>query len=65
VADLLALVRPSLATAPEGPVEREGFFEHVGARAFDVLAEARDALGLLVDTVYWSLLAPARGKGFR
>jgi phospholipid/cholesterol/gamma-HCH transport system permease protein len=65
VAELLALIRPSLATAAEGPAERVGLFEHVGGRAFDALAEARDALGLLVDTVYWSLLAPARGRGFR
>jgi len=65
VAELLELVRPSLAPAPQRRREWPGFFERLGGRAFDGLDEARDAAGLVVDALYWSILAPVRRKGLR
>ena len=64
VADLLELVKSSFEPAAPAP-RRQGFFELLGAAAFRFLAEVRDAAGLMVDTLFWSLLAPLRGMGMR
>ncbi len=64
-AKLLEFLGPALAEAPAPPRQREGAFEHVGSLAFEAWDEARAARDLGVDALYWSLLAPVRGKGLR
>ena len=65
VARLLELVRPSFE--PPAPVEprRVRLLESVGDRALRVLGEVREAGVLLVDSIFWAVLAPARGLGMR
>jgi len=65
VADLLELVRPSFAAGAGPRAERPGLFEAIGGAAFRGLDEARDALRLVVDALYWSALAPVLGRGLR
>ncbi len=65
VAELLRLVEPSFAPAERRRGRRMGLFERLGDGAFRALAEAREAAGLAVDALYWSLLAPVHGLGLR
>lgn len=65
VQEFVRLIHASLATSPPSPPRRPGMFEAVGAAAFAAVAEARDALELLVDMLYWGILAPLTGKGLR
>ncbi len=65
VAELLELLKPSFA--PPTPPEHEdvGVFQLLGDRVFNILAELREAGGLLVDAIFWAILAPVRGFGLR
>lgn len=65
VAELLQLVRPSFEPRPAAKPERVGLFQSVGEGAFRFLAEVRDATVLMVDALFWSVLAPVRGLGVR
>jgi phospholipid/cholesterol/gamma-HCH transport system permease protein len=65
VRDFLELIRPTLDTSPPPLPRRPGVLEAIGETAFAALDEARDALALSVDIVYWGLLAPFTGKGLR
>jgi phospholipid/cholesterol/gamma-HCH transport system permease protein len=65
VRDFLELIRPTLETSPPSPPRRPGVLEVIGDTAFAALDEARDALALSIDMVYWGLLAPFTGKGLR
>lgn len=65
VRDFVQLIRPTLDAPPLPPPSRSGLFETLGDTAFAFLTEARDAVNLLVDTVYWAVLAPCSGKGLR
>jgi phospholipid/cholesterol/gamma-HCH transport system permease protein len=65
VRDFLELIRPTLETSPPAPPRRPGVLEAIGETVFTALDEARDALALSTDMVYWGLLAPFTGKGLR
>jgi phospholipid/cholesterol/gamma-HCH transport system permease protein len=65
VRDFLELIRPTLETSPLSPPRRLSVLEAIGDTAFAALDEARDALALSIDMVYWGLLAPFTGKGLR
>ena len=65
VAELLRLVEPSFGPRAGEARERVGVLERLGGAAFDALAEAREAVGLGFDALYWSLLAPVHGLGLR
>lgn len=66
VARYLDLVDPAgLAEAPPPPPRRENVFARVGHKFFAVVAEAREALSLLVGTIYWTAIGPFEGRGFR
>jgi phospholipid/cholesterol/gamma-HCH transport system permease protein len=64
VAELLELVGSGFEAGPP-PRREEGFFERLGGKAFAAVAEAREAVDLVVDALYWSVMAPLRGGGFR
>jgi phospholipid/cholesterol/gamma-HCH transport system permease protein len=64
-AKLLDFLRPALEGSPPPPAPREDFFEHVGSLVFEKWEELRAARDLGVEAIYWSLLAPVRGKGLR
>ncbi len=64
-AQLLQLVAPGMGPPPAPRRERAGTFERIGGAVFRGLDEAREAAGLVVDALYWSLLAPLHGQGLR
>ncbi len=63
-AELLELMRPNFEPLPP-PSPRPGFLERMGDRGLTVWEEFRQALGLVVDALYWSFIAPLEGKGVR
>lgn len=65
VAEFLGLLEPALAIPSKRAKRQEGFLEHVGGRALKFGGEFGDFLNLLCDAVYWTLIAPIEGRGFR
>lgn len=65
VEEFLQLIRPTFDTPPLPRLQRSGLFEALGAGAFASLTETRQALTLLVETIYWAMLAPLTGRGLR
>jgi ABC transporter family protein len=67
VRDFLQLIQATLDTAPPPPPppRQAGVFEAMGAAVFAAVAEAKNILALGIDTVYWGILAPCMGEGFR
>lgn len=65
VAEFLTLMGPAIESPPPSPPPRAGLFERIGGTAYDIGRELRDFMNLCVDAIYWSLLAPFEGRGFR
>lgn len=65
VADFLELIGPCLSTGPVKRPRRPGALEHLGDTAYRVKEEMRDFVNLLIDAVYWTILGPLTGRGFR
>jgi phospholipid/cholesterol/gamma-HCH transport system permease protein len=65
VAEFINMIEPGFGAEPPKRTEEEGFFESTGGRTLKHLGEVREFLGLLVDTIYWTILAPFEGRGFR
>ncbi|MCF6284624.1 MAG: ABC transporter permease [Candidatus Hydrogenedentes bacterium] len=65
VAELLDMVEPALQPASSRSKARAGFLETLGERTLSVLEESRDFAELCVDAVYWTIIAPLEGRGFR
>ena len=65
VADFLAMVRPGLETRPAPPKAEPGFLESTGDTLLRAGTEFLEFGALLVDAIYWTILAPFEGRGFR
>lgn len=65
VAEFIHLVGPTIAEGPQPKPHLPGFLEQVGDTGMKVYAEAKEMANLVVDAVYWMLLAPFEGRGFR
>jgi len=65
VAEFVALIRATLETPPPPPLRRPGVFEGLGDAVFTGLEGIRAAHALIVDMLYWAILAPLTGKGLR
>jgi phospholipid/cholesterol/gamma-HCH transport system permease protein len=65
VAAYLTLIEPGLKAALRRHAPRSGLLEQLGDSGIRFFDEVRDFTGLLVDAVYWTLLAPFEGRGFR
>lgn len=65
VAEYLELVAPGLARAASTRRVAPGFFEEIGHYTLKWGAEARDFLNLCIDALYWTVIAPFEGRGFR
>ncbi len=65
VAEYLELVAPGLTHTASASRTPPGFFEEIGHYTLKWAAESRDFLNLCVDAVYWTVLAPFEGRGFR
>lgn len=64
-ADFLKICEPALRAAPVSTQEKTGTFEELGDTAIRFMAEFWEFLDLCVDALYWTLLAPFEGRGFR
>lgn len=65
VAKFYELIEPSLDPSQNKIRTRFGFLESLGESGLHVYGEAKEALDLLVDAIYWTVIAPFTGHGFR
>ena len=65
VAEYVALIEPGLRAAPQKAKEPESIVTHLGATGVQVWEEAREMATLLVESIYWTAIAPFEGRGFR
>lgn len=65
VAEFMDMVAPSLKVPPPKPPKREGFLEQIGGGTLAVWEEAKQLFELCIDAIYWTLVGPLEGKGFR
>lgn len=63
-AELLDLMRSNFEPLPPPP-PRPGFLERLGEKTLAARNEARQAVSLVVDALYWSFIAPLEGRGVR
>lgn len=65
VAELVELVQPALEPGAMAAPPRIGFFENFGGNAITWYTEFLAFLDLCIDAVYWTVVAPLEGRGFR
>lgn len=65
VAEFITIIEPGLQTPPKRQKAEEGFFEEIGGRAYKWHSEFGDFMRLVVDSIYWTVIAPFEGRGFR
>ena len=65
VADFMMLLAPALQSGTPAPSKASGLLENLGGILIDAAAEFKQFLDLSVDAVYWTLIAPFEGRGFR
>lgn len=65
VAEFVDLVGPGLTAPGEVRRRRMGLLEASGDRVCRYSGEFKDFLALIVDSVYWTFIAPLEGRGFR
>lgn len=65
VAEFMELVEPGLKAALRKKPRHVGVLENLGDATIRAAAEVREFLNLLVDAIYWTILAPFSGRGFR
>ena len=65
VASFLDIIQPSLATPPKPPGAGVGWLEAFGGTVLMVADEALEIIDLVIDSIYWSCVAPFEGKGLR
>lgn len=65
VAQFISLIEPGFEPAPQPELREQGFFEEIGDRAYKYGGELKEFGALVVDTLYWTVIAPFEGRGFR
>lgn len=65
VADFVSLIEPGLRAELRKRRAPESFVERTGDTGIRVAAEFREFLGLIVDAIYWTVIGPFEGRGFR
>jgi phospholipid/cholesterol/gamma-HCH transport system permease protein len=60
--EFLNLIAPLIERPVPQPARPVGFFEQIGQTAMDGLTEFKEAIGLLIEVIYWTLLAPFEKK---
>lgn len=65
VADFMGVIGNSLREGKKEPARRPGWLEHSGNLAIQVWSETREFVNLLIDAIYWTLIGPFEGRGFR
>jgi phospholipid/cholesterol/gamma-HCH transport system permease protein len=65
VAEFLQMVEPSLRARPRREKSQSNMLARFGDAALRFGHEFREFLALMIDAIYWTLLAPFEGRGFR
>lgn len=65
VKDYLDVLAPSLSSAPMAKRRVPGFLEDFGGKSILAWHEMKQFGNLVIDALYWTLLAPFEGRGFR
>lgn len=65
VKDYLEVLTPSLAEGPAAPRRAPGFLEEFGGKTILAWKELKEFGNLVIDALYWTILAPFEGRGFR
>lgn len=65
LSDFLEMLAPSLQASPPARPKMPGPLENLGEVIISVTKECGEFLSLTVDTIYWTLIAPFEGRGFR
>ncbi len=61
----ISLFQSSLERALPLEKPRRGFLESIGEKLFNALGEARSLFSLMVESIYWTFIAPFERKGLR
>jgi len=65
VANFLDLIKDNFPSPPPYRRPAKNFFQELGEKAFEFFRELRAAGQLIVESVYWSFIAPLEGRGLR
>lgn len=65
VADFVSLIEPGLRAEMRKRRAPVGFVEQAGDSGIKFATEVREFMGLVVDAVYWTVIGPFEGRGFR
>lgn len=65
VAELVEMIQPALHPPATTRPRQEGFFERFGGTSIAGWAECMAFLDLCIDALYWTVIAPFEGRGFR
>ncbi len=65
VAEFIELIQPSFEEPPKPKIVKEGLIAILGGKGIAAWREFIDACSLIVDSIYWSFIAPVEGRGFR
>jgi phospholipid/cholesterol/gamma-HCH transport system permease protein len=64
-ADFLEVLRPALTPLSHTKHHDLGILENIGEKALRYAGEIREFFALAVDALYWTIIAPLEGHGFR
>ena len=65
VAELFEIIAPSLDLPPPHKPHEAGMAEELGGTAINFVTEFRQFYNLCIDALYWTIVAPLEGQGFR
>jgi phospholipid/cholesterol/gamma-HCH transport system permease protein len=63
--EFLEMLAPSLQAEPPVRTRTEGPLESFGGLVLSAKSELGEFISLCVDTIYWTIIAPFEGRGFR
>jgi phospholipid/cholesterol/gamma-HCH transport system permease protein len=65
VAEFIEIIRPGLLAPKPPAATANGFYERFTDQTVKVAEETAEFCGLCVDAIYWTIIAPIEGRGFR
>jgi phospholipid/cholesterol/gamma-HCH transport system permease protein len=65
VAEFIQLMGPGLTTEAVKEKPEPGFLERIGDATLTAFDEFKDFANLCIDAIYWMVIAPFEGRGFR
>ncbi len=64
-AEFVELIEPSLGGAAQQAKKDEGLLVEIGGQAIKWAGEFKDAVSLVIDALYWTVVGPLSGEKFR